>query len=260
MKKKSFTIRVDLESDKGIKEGTPRLLDLLKKYNMKASFYVSMGGESDIIDFLKYRKKLQNAGERRIKVWSFWDKIRILIFPKDFVKSNKKILDRILEEGHELGIHGWKHREWTRGFNKINKEEQIKKAIDKYLKMFGKKAISFSSPGFNTNEEVLQILEKEEIMYISDIEGMEKKKIGNIINVPITILGKNNMPFIEYYEGEGKSDEEIFEKFKELSKNKRIISFYMHGLFEARFKLKLLEEIFKFINRKKIKNKRIIDY
>ncbi len=41
---------------------------------------------------------------------------------------------------------------------------------------------------------------------------------------------------------------------------KKIISFYVHDLFEIRFKMKLLEEIFKFIKDKKIKNKRIIDY
>ena len=41
MKNKYFTIKVDLESDKGIREGVPKLLDLLEKYNIKASFYVS---------------------------------------------------------------------------------------------------------------------------------------------------------------------------------------------------------------------------
>ena len=43
-------------------------------------------------------------------------------------------------------------------------------------------------------------------------------------------------------------------------KKKNLASFYIHGMFEARFKTKLLEEIFKFIKRNKIRNKRIIDY
>ena len=46
---------------------------------------------------------------------------------------------------------------------------------------------------------------------------------------------------------------------KEIMK-KELASFYIHGMFEARFKMKLLEEIFKFIKKNKIKNKRIIDY
>ena len=63
--KKTFTLRVDLESDKGIKEGLPKLLDLLKRYDLKASFYLVMGGESNIWEILKYRKKMASADERK---------------------------------------------------------------------------------------------------------------------------------------------------------------------------------------------------
>jgi len=77
---KTFTLRIDLESDKGIKEGVPRLLDLLKKYNIKASFYISMGGESNIFEILKYRNNLKTSGERKIKVWSLKEKIRMAFF------------------------------------------------------------------------------------------------------------------------------------------------------------------------------------
>ena len=94
---KTFTLRVDLESDKGIKKGLPKLLDLLKKHHIKASFYIPMGGESNILDLLRYRGRLRSAGEREIKVFSLLDKIRMILFPRDFVKSNKKIV-RLLDD------------------------------------------------------------------------------------------------------------------------------------------------------------------
>jgi len=171
---KTFTLRVDLESDKGIK-AVPRLLNLLKKYNIKASFYIPMGGESNILDLLSYRGRLKSAGERKIKVFSLLDKIRMILFPRDFVKSNKKILKRILKEEHELGLHGWKHREWTRGLDKINIEEKVRKAKIKYIKLFCEEPLSFASPGFNTNNRVLEILKKYEIKFISDFQGETKK-------------------------------------------------------------------------------------
>jgi len=68
------------------------------------------------------------------------------------------------------------------------------------------------------------------------------------------------MPIIEYFVGEGKKDEEILEHIKKQIKEKELVSFYIHGLFEARFKIELLEKIFSFIKNKKLKNKRIIDY
>ena len=257
---KTFTLRIDLESDKGIKEGVPKLLDLLKKYDLKASFYLSMGGESNIFELLRYRNKLKTSGERNIKIWTLKDKLRMVLFPRDFVKLNLKILKRILEEGHELGLHGWKHREWTRGLKEINIENTVKKSIKKYKKLFDKKPISFASPGFNVNNKVLEILEKNKIKVISDFPGEKTKKYEKIKNITITILGKDKMPIIEYLVSLGKNNEEILEIMKKEILKKELVSFYIHGMFEARFKLKLLEEIFKFIKKNKIKNKRIVDY
>jgi len=258
--KKIFTLRIDLESNKGIKKGLPKLLDLLKKYNIKASFYLVMGGESNIFELLKYRKKLTSSNERILKLWSLKEKLRMALFPKDFVKENKKILRRILEEGHELGLHGWKHRAWARGLYKINIKEHIIKSKRKYEKIFQKEPISFSAPGFNINNKVLKALEENGILFISDFPGESPKFYGKIKNVPMTILSENKMPIIEYYISKKKTDEEIFEIIRKNIKSKNLSSFYIHGLFEARFKIELLEKIFKFINKEKIKVNRIIDY
>lgn len=257
---KTFTLRVDLESDKGIKKGLPKLLNLLRKYDVKASFYLVMGGESNILEIIKYRGKMTHSNERKIKIWSFVDKIRMVLLPKDFVKPNLKILQRILEEGHELGIHGWKHRAWTRGLERINTESHILKAKKKYYNLFGKQPISFAAPGFNTNKKVLDVLEKNGIKFISDFEGEKSAYYGKIKNVPITILGKDKMPVIEYLTSLGKKDDEILKIIKEEIKERKIASFYIHGLFEARFKLNLLEDVFKFVKKNKIKNKRVVDY
>jgi len=257
---KTFTLRVDLESDKGIRQGLPKLLNLLKKHDIKASFYIPMGGESNILEILQYSRSLKHARETKVKVWSLLDKIRMASFPRDFVKSNIKILRKIISEGHELGIHGWKHREWTRGLSKINIRNRIRKSKIKYIKLFGTEPISFAAPGFNTNENVLKILEENNIQYIGDFQGKKTKKYGKLKNIPITILGNDKMPIIEYLVGKGASDQEILEYIKkEIGKNS-LNSLYIHGLFEARFKLELLDEIFSFIKNKKLKIKRIIDY
>jgi len=153
-----------------------------------------------------------------------------------------------------------KHREWTRGLGRINIHERVRKSIKKYEELFGRKPESFSAPGFNTNERVLRVLEEEGIKYISDFPGDSVKKFGKITNVPITIKGKNNEPIIEYLVSRGYSEEQIIDIIKDKLGEKPLSSFYIHGMFEARFKLRILEEIFKAIKLKKLKNERIIDY
>jgi len=219
-----------------------------------------MGGESNLFDFVKYRTKMKSAGERSIKIWSMKDKLRMVLFPRDFVTGNKEVLRRVLDEGHELGLHGWKHREWTRGLNKINIGKKITLAKSKYIKLFGEKPISFCAPGFNTNPDVLDILREKEISFISDFEGSEIKTYREMKNVPITICGDKRTPIIEWLVSQGKTDGEIILEIIKEIKSRKLSSIYIHDLFEARFKLGVLEEVFKFIKNNGIEVKRIIDF
>ena len=252
-----FSLRIDLESQKGIEEGLPRILNLLAKYNIKASFYITMGGESNIWDLVRYRKKL--PGERKIKVFSKRELLRMAFLPKDFIDENKRNLKRILEEGHELGIHGWKHRSWTRALERINIEKQINLSIKKYWALFGTKPISFCSPAFRINKKVVDILDKKDFKVISDLKGEKpfKLKDTNIINVPITIKGKNNTPIIEYLVGERFPDKEILEYLIKEIKEKKLATMYVHGMFECINKINLLDNLFENIKKKKIPIKTI---
>jgi len=255
--KKEFIIRIDLESQRGIREGLPKLLKLFKKYDIRSSFYLTMGGESNIFEILWNRKKLKTSGERKINLWSNKDKLRMLLCPVDFVKNNKILLRKITSNGHELGLHGWKHREWTRNLEKVNIKKRLKQMIFKYKEYFGRNPISWTSPGFNINKKVLEVLGIVGIKYISDFD--KKGKVEDIINVPITVCGKDRMPFIEYWVGKGKTDEEIFEIFRKEIDHKNFVSFYLHGMFEGRFKIDLLEKMILELKRQKFNNKRVID-
>ncbi len=245
MEKRYFYLRVDLESDKGIKKGLPQILDLLKKHNVKVSFYLTMGGESGLFDLIRYRKKLKTAGERKIQVFGFFEKLRIAFFPRDFVKENMRLLKRILAEGHELGIHGWKHRAWTRGIDEIDIEKHVTLSVEKFKKMFGVYPSSFSAPGFNTNKRIIKIVKDNNIKVISDLPGKGPFLVDGLVNVPITIKGNNNTPIIEYLVSKGKRDDEIIEAIlKEIDKLK-YAGFYIHGIYEGIEKVDMLDRLIK---------------
>jgi len=254
---KTFALRVDLESQKGISKGSPKLLKLLDEFGFKVSFYVTMGGEPNIFEILEYRGKLKSAGERKIKIWTLREKIRMVLSPIDFVTKNKNILKNALEKGHEIGIHGWKHRTWSRGLEKLNIEKQINDSIKKYTKLFKKKPYSFTAPTFRTNEKVISILDRNGIKVISDYPGEKPFKIRgtNVINVPITIKGKNNTPIIEYLVSQGMNDEEILDYLKKHISEKDYSVLYIHGLFECIQKTDLLRKLFSYLKEEKIKVK-----
>ncbi len=255
-----FCLRVDLESQKGISKGLPKLLDVLAKHNIKASFYLVMGGESNIFEILMNRGNVPGASERRVKVFSFFEKVRMALFPMDFVKHNIKILRRIIDEGHELGVHGWKHRRWTRNLERIDIQKDVSTAVEKYVKLFGTKPKSFCSPAFRTNDSVITVLEKNGFEVISDYFGdlPSKVKGTNLVNVPVTIKGQMNTPIIENLVVRGYSDNEIFDYLKNKIKTKKLSVMYVHGLFECIEKIDLLEKLFIHLNKSKIQNKTLL--
>ncbi len=257
----SFTLRIDLESNKGIVLGLPKLLDLLNKYGFKASFYLTMGGESNVFEILKHRGKIPSAGTRSIKIFSFFEKIRMLFFPRDFVGKNLKIIKRILDEGHELGIHGWKHRRWTRALDEIDVGSELDLAFSRYELIFGTKAISFCSPAFRTNSKSIKLLGNKKIKVVSDFDSFNPVQLKkcNFKNVPVTIKGKNNSPIIEYLVGEGKTDSEILNYIKKNIKKNTFSSMYGHGLYECIHKIDLIENLFIYLRDKEIKVKTILE-
>ncbi|MFH1308563.1 MAG: polysaccharide deacetylase family protein [Patescibacteria group bacterium] len=243
----TFGLRIDLESDKGIRYGVPNLLKLLREFGFKASFYVTMGGESGIFEILKYRGPIPGAGERKVRIFSLFEKLRIALFPKDFVTSNVGVLRQILADGHELGIHGWKHRAWTRALDKIDYKKHIGFAVRKYIRLFKKKPDTFCSPGFRTNKKVIEYLDHLDFKVISDLP--EFSKIFRMANVPITIKGKNNTPIIE----SGGS----FEYIKDQIQKQEPAIMYIHGMYECIRKLGMLRKIFEYLRDNKIQVKTI---
>ena len=55
MKPQSFSLRIDIDSLVGLRNGVPKILDLLGEYGIKASFFSVMGWEGDLFSVLKHR-------------------------------------------------------------------------------------------------------------------------------------------------------------------------------------------------------------
>ncbi len=255
----SFVLRVDLESQKGISKGLPLLLDLLMKHDIKASFYLTMGGESNPWDILRYHGNISGVGERGIRVFSLFEKLRMALFPVDFVGKNISVLKRILNEGHELGIHGWKHRRWTRGLDRIDIHSEVGLAIRRYVSLFGVEPRSFTSPAFRINKDVLSVLNDKGIKIISDLPGVSPSRVDGteIVNVPITVVGRKNTPIVEDLVVRGYSDDKVLDYLKKEIKKKKLFVMYIHCLYECVNKLDLLDKLFEHVKEKKILTKTI---
>jgi peptidoglycan/xylan/chitin deacetylase (PgdA/CDA1 family) len=276
-------MRIDVESEKCV-EALPKFLDLLKKFGIKASFYVTIGGPSNLLEYLTYRNLSRKTPNICLKYKNgFWEETECkvgkfkltqrysigemikLLFQKNFVEENLKIFKRVIKESHELGLHGYKHAPWNHGLYFINVKEHIQAAIEKFENYFGFRPISWASPGFRINKTALIWLNEFGIRIISDLLHEKPLKVRilekelDIFNVPVTIIGENNIPIIEWLEMNNISDEKKLKIIEDEISKRKLNVMYVHGMFECTKKLDLLKEIFKFLRKNNIPIVRICD-
>lgn len=157
---KNITITIDVEEDcppmltstRGMEEGLPKLLDLFKEEKIRATFFVT----------------------------------------GVMAEQYPDLVQRISEEGHELGCHGYTHAR----FDRMRKEEAriaLKKA-GKVLRQFEKQVVSFRAPNLQFPASYLELLEEEGFLYDSSIAAYKpgffrnrNREKSKIIRVSATI-------------------------------------------------------------------------
>ncbi|NUN11689.1 polysaccharide deacetylase family protein [Candidatus Micrarchaeota archaeon] len=249
-----FAFRIDIDSSYGLVHGVPKILELLDELKLKASFYCVLGGETGAVEALTSKTKSKdNYSLKGVKLPKT-EMARIALLPHNFALKNKELLKKVKEK-HEVGVHGWKHREWTKSLDSIDLSDRFTRMNSVYEKIFGVAPTSFSCPGFNWNKNVLKTL--NEFGYTSSgdlngnnaftpvIDGVELK----CVQVPVNCKADNTMPLIEYYHYKGLSDNEVVEKTIDfiLSKEEEFgySVFYCHDLFEGVYKTNLLKKVLK---------------
>lgn len=120
-----------LDDDPIYETAIPKFINLFKKHNVKATFFV-IGKDLEV--------------------------------PK-----KRKLIEQLVQEGHEIANHTYSHKF---GFRKLKKEEkvaEIKKAEELISQVTGKKTFGFKTPGYDIDKQSLQILNDCKYSYDSSI-------------------------------------------------------------------------------------------
>jgi peptidoglycan/xylan/chitin deacetylase (PgdA/CDA1 family) len=239
-------LRVDIDAIGDI-EATPRLLDMLQDYNIKATFFVAMGPDRTGQNFFKYLarpwaltkvKPLRRFGLKTL-IQGLANSPSMIEEYEDILKETKK--------KNEIGLHGYDHLTWVNGITKQSREE-IKIAIEKgkrgFEKVFGEAPSSFASPGFKTSTAYLSVLEEYNFRYSSDFIGEEpfypviNGTKAKTLQVPISMksFGELAMKGIS-----NKGILKIFQqRYEEGIRTRKFFTFYIHPSYEAALNARLL--------------------
>lgn len=123
----------DADPDPVITTSIPRFLELFQEYGMKATFF-AIGKDAEI-------------------------------------PTKRKLLQRIIKEGHEVANHTYSHPFGFRSLGEEQRKEEIKRGAEAIFKATGKKPVGFKAPGYDVDGPTLGMLAQEGYLYDSSMIG-----------------------------------------------------------------------------------------
>lgn len=239
---KKIGLRIDIDSIGDIK-AIPHILEMLEGYDLKASFFVTMGPDKTGRNLKKFLGSPLDLLRARPTRYGLITLARGFFKPEN-TQDHIKELRGILGLGHEIGLHGYDHYRWMNTpMDKKEINEAIKRGISVFKHVFGQLPTSFASPGFRTYTDYLEILDRFNFIYSSDFisdrpfypsidAGMAKT-----LQIPITMRSPGELAL------EGMSDDAILHHFKEQIKGEEFFTFYIHPSYECVYKKELINKM-----------------
>lgn len=265
-----FSLRIDIDTFDGLKNGIPKILDILADYDMKVSFYCIMGREGDLFNMLKYKIRSRKFSP------SLLDTNKLSVNPSFFLKETlhlskiffypRKVslisenLKRIKKEAHEIGPHGYTHIKWS-NITSSEMRQEFKSMIREYQCIFKIYPKSWSAPFGVLNKNCIKLTEEFRFDVNSYLGGSRifrpiiNGKECHHIMVPVTIeMTKNHLTPLQYFQTIGLSDGATLKHTTRLI-DKQIekcgwASTYIHSEFEGLERPDLFRQLIKYIYKK----------
>jgi len=251
-------LRIDVDTFDGTKDGVPYLLDILQRYDIKASFFFSVGPDNmgrHVWRLLRpaflvkmFRSKATSLyGWEILKCGTLWK-------GKQIAQHLPHVIQNTAKQQHEIGLHAWDHHAWQMKIDRFSSQdiERILKQSIQAFETIGVKPTCSAVAGWKANELTLIEKEKFNFHYNSDCRGesiflplIQGKTYTPQIPVTLPtydeVIGKNGINDSNYNDNlldlinpnqlniltihaevEGKSRRHLFEDFLSKAKAKNI--------------------------------------
>ena len=186
--------KIDVDTYIGMKRGVPRLLSILDRFGIQATFYLSMGPDASgravlqLVRNPRFIKKMlrTNAG----RLYGMKTALYGTLLPSPMIAlSFPELVEHIISAGHEVEFHAWDHRRWqdelyTKSYEWI--EDWFEKGIQAYRRLVKKDPSSFGAPAWLIDDRVLEIAGKYFFRYLSCTRAKEPfiHEISGLMEIP----------------------------------------------------------------------------
>ena len=174
-----LAIKVDVDTLVGTKEGLPRLAEIFKARNIRASFFLSLGPDNSgraVFRVLTRPGFLTKMIRTRVpSTYGLKTMLYGTLLPAPIIGRGRDELFRSLrEDGHELGLHAWDHVTWHDRLWKMSPDQvraEVARGVAAFEQALGEKPLGFAAPAWRINAEALTALQDSGFRYTAATRG-----------------------------------------------------------------------------------------
>ena len=195
MAEKLVGLRVDICTYQGLRQGLPRLLDVLAARKIQASIFPSMGPDRSGLAVLRIFRKKGFLGKMlrtgAASMYGYRTALYGTLLPAPLMaERGGVVVRRARDEGHEVGIHAWDHVRWQDRLDSLPRaviREDYERALETYEKLLGCPPECTASPAWLASDVSLSVEETFRFRYGSDARGRTPFRPvvqGRVLTVP----------------------------------------------------------------------------
>jgi len=173
-----LALKVDVDTDRGTRDGVPHLAELLAKLGIQATFLFSLGPDHTGRAITRVFRRGFMKKVSRTSVLAHYGLATLLygtVLPgPDIGKRRAEIMRQVRDAGHEVGIHCYDHVRWQDGVARHGEAWtrcEMRLAYDRFQEIFGEPAHTHGAAGWQMNIHAYRLTQRLGFRYCSDTRG-----------------------------------------------------------------------------------------
>jgi peptidoglycan/xylan/chitin deacetylase (PgdA/CDA1 family) len=173
------SLKVDCDTYVGTREGVPRLVEILARRGIRATFFFTFGPDRSGVAARRiftrpgFLKKMLRS--RAVSLYGVRTALYGTLLPSPMIGERcSAVMRAAADAGHETGVHAWDHVGWHDGLDRMSPEairEETERAHGAYERTFGHPAPAAAAAGWTVNDRSLEIEGERGLLYASNTRG-----------------------------------------------------------------------------------------
>ena len=246
-----LALKVDVDTDRGTREGVPNLVADCREFGAPACFLFSLGPDQTgraITRVLRpgFFKKVSRTSV--VQIYGVRTLLNGTLLPAPHIgRRNADVMRAVRDAGFEVGIHCYNHYRWQDYLPRMSIEEvsrEFEAARDEFRRIFGVEAHTAGAAGWQSNACSREVYDRAGLQYASDTRGRAPffpridGRVFRTLEIPSTLptfdelMGRPEFP-----------DDRIVRHYLSLLREDRVNVFTLHAEIEGMGRRTLFREL-----------------